>query len=162
MTPSLSQVSSLLVKWTYNEILEAFNHKPDACGSMGMKLVRTDQSKPDYIGGFINYGNVAYEVKTYNPSNSPAVLFDTFKEGMRQTIERASLKHMNAVILVFDKAAFDNLRNSTYGPQVIRMFNDMSKYKKNGTQAVFMMLENDLWGSANRSLHAIQDVIKVM
>lgn len=124
-----------------------------------LKLVRNSLSRPDITGGIINFGFVAYEVKTYNPSSTPATLFDAFKEGLRQTIERAYLQHINAGILVFDKLAFQNLRNSQYGPQVTRLVNDMKKYLKNGDQAVYLLLEDNLWQESNNALHGLTDII---
>jgi hypothetical protein len=110
----------------------------------------------------INKGLIAYEVKTYNPSNDESVLFKAFTEGVNQTIKRALIKDITAGVLVFDYDSFQKIYNSpVYKTKVESVMNQLKAIKKyKFDQAVFLRLERNLWRDSNNAYHSILDQIR--
>ncbi|MFD1256136.1 hypothetical protein ACFQ3S_04965, partial [Mucilaginibacter terrae] len=125
-----------------------------------LKVQRNSQSR--LMGTtMINTGFVAYEVKTYNPSNTEAILFKAFTEGIQQTIQRAYFRNMTAGVLIFDKASFTKIYNSSYHSKIDAILQKVKNMRNiNGEQAVFLRLENNLWNDSNNAYHALIDLIK--
>ncbi len=137
------------------------NHTDRYGNSINTKL-KLRRNSLSHREGFmmINVGYVAYEVKTYNPNNTPLALWSGFQEGVRQTLHRAMFRNMTVGILVFDKAAFEALYNSPYRNQVDALLDKIKNLKNpNGDQAAFLKLEENLWLDSNRAFFALKGQI---
>lgn len=137
----------------------------DLNGNATSKRLRLQRNSSSRVNGttLINKGVVAYEVKTYNPSNTSEVLFKSFVEGIQQTIHRAFLRNVTAGVLVFDKDSFQKLYNSPYKSRVDAILYKTQGMKNiNNEQAVFIRLEKNLWSESNKAYHALIDKVKIL
>ncbi|MDT3405429.1 hypothetical protein [Mucilaginibacter terrae] len=157
----------LLTEHKYTEVENGYsfmivNHTDRFGNPIAQKLKLRRNSLSRNMGfSIINTGFIAYEVKTYNPSNTASNLWGGFKEGIEQTIERAFFRNVTAGVLVFDKTSFTNLYNSSYHSQVEALLNRIKSMRNsNGDQAVFLKLEENLWIESNNAFYSIKDKIE--
>ncbi|MFC0518003.1 hypothetical protein ACFFGT_27565 [Mucilaginibacter angelicae] len=167
--PSKTIYIDLLTEQTLPEAEEGYSYVKmqytDVNGNALSKDLKIQRNSQTRMMGFtiLNKGFVAYEIKTYNPSNTPDILFKGFVEGIQQTMTRGFFRNMTAGVLVFDKAAFTALYNSPYRAKVDAILKSAQAMRNiNGEQAVFLRLENNLWLNANSAYYALIAKIKVL
>ena len=108
--------------------------------------------------GRLKFGRVSYEVKTYSEDTPINFLINGFEEGVQQVIDRTSANGVNAGVLVFDKNAFDVIKND---PRVINAMNRLNNLKTSNNQKQgFLRIESGLRQESNNAYYALVDRIK--
>lgn len=106
----------------------------------------------------LKIAKVSYEVKTYSENTAAAFLIDGFLTGVQQVQDRSAVSDINAGVLVFDKSAFDIIKND---PQVVNAIDRLNNLKNpDGQRRAFLRIENGLRQNANNAYFALVNRIK--
>ena len=97
-------------------------------------------------------------MKTYSEDTKFEFLVSGFVEGVRQVEERAALNGINVGILVFDKEAYDVIKQD---PRVRSAYIRLQSIMVNNTEAGFLRLVSGLRPETSRAYYALVDLIKI-
>jgi hypothetical protein len=109
-------------------------------------------------GDRFKIGRISYEIKTFSDDIEQRYIVAGFVEGVQQVYDRTGTLGANAGVLVFDKNAYDIVKNH---PDVVAALDRLNGFRdSNGNKKGFLRLENGLRNEVNRALYALIDRIK--
>lgn len=126
-------------------------------GSPLSTQVTVSRSNTNWFTSLFTTGKISYEVKTNSPTSTPAAIGSSFTTGVQQVIDRSKADGVDAGVLVFDKDAYEVIKNLPSVREAIIKLN--ANKNAAGEQMSFLRLESSLHYEAERAYYGIRDKI---